>query len=327
MSEARPVFSIIIPTYNRAHLLPRAIKSALAQTFTDFELIIVDDASTDETPQVMASFQDPRIVYLRQEQNGGASSTRNAGIKIAKGKYISFLDDDDELSPKFLQRTFDTLEAASPDVGFAWCGVRYVRNSGTEKEFTEEKVWHLDRPAKSNRHAWPPYLQIGTGYGLTVKRTCFDSVGTFDERLQAVVDTDLMFRLGAHYPYVAVPEVLVIIHRHNEDRLTAPTLRRARSLKQVIDNNRKFLEANPRLWSQFHIKLAGLYYGIGDTQQGRKIAWLVIAKQPFNLRWWTSWIRFELFGPKRFGIRKFVQRLIQPLKNKQNSTTESQSSY
>ena len=93
-----PKVSIIIPTYNRANLLPRAINSVLNQTFKDFELIIVDDGSTDNTRKVVKEFEekDSRIKYIWQENFGGPAKPTNTGLKISKGKYIAFLDSDNE---------------------------------------------------------------------------------------------------------------------------------------------------------------------------------------------------------------------------------------
>ena len=104
-------FSVVIPTYNRASILPRAVRSVLAQTFDGFELVIVDDGSDDDTPEVVRSFADPRICFLRRE-NGGVSSARNAGAAVARGEYLVFLDSDDELLPEALARYAELDERA-----------------------------------------------------------------------------------------------------------------------------------------------------------------------------------------------------------------------
>lgn len=105
-----PFFSIIIATYNRAELLPRAVESVLAQSFPDWELIVVDDGSTDTTPEVLARYEDRRIVQLRQE-NGGQSSATNLGIQTATGQYICYLDDDDRYLPLHLKQLHRTILA------------------------------------------------------------------------------------------------------------------------------------------------------------------------------------------------------------------------
>ena len=91
-----PTLTTIIPTYNRAALVKRAIQSVLNQTFQDFEIIVVDDSSVDNTEEVVKGFRDDRIRYIRHPNNKGLPAGRNTGIKVASGEYIAFLDDDDE---------------------------------------------------------------------------------------------------------------------------------------------------------------------------------------------------------------------------------------
>ena len=96
----KPLVSVILPTYNRARLVSRSINSVLKQTYNNFELIIIDDGSTDNTKQIINSFNDNRIVYLKHNHNKHASAARNTGIAKSKGELIAFLDDDDQWLPK-----------------------------------------------------------------------------------------------------------------------------------------------------------------------------------------------------------------------------------
>lgn len=112
-----PFFSIVIPTYNRAELLAKTLDSALAQTFVDFEVLIIDDGSTDATMEVVSSINDPRIKYVYQE-NGERGKARNTGVKIAEGNYIFFLDSDDLLYPNHLAHAFSNLQTLNFPVFF-----------------------------------------------------------------------------------------------------------------------------------------------------------------------------------------------------------------
>src|SRR5919106_1816578 len=117
-----PKVSVIIPTYNRVESLPLAIKSVLAQTFQDFEIIVVDDASHDNTPAVIARFNDERIRYIRHDTNKKISASRNTGVLNSRGSYIAFLDDDDEWLSEKLQLEVDLLDNSPLKTGAVYTG-------------------------------------------------------------------------------------------------------------------------------------------------------------------------------------------------------------
>lgn len=127
--------SVILPTYDTAKVLPRAIDSVLHQTLKEFELIIIDDASTDDTDKVVASYNDERIVYFRREKNhlkeyfekGILDNPRNDGLRLARGKYISYIDHDDVYREKRLEILFKFLEG-NPNVGLVYCDSMWHRN-------------------------------------------------------------------------------------------------------------------------------------------------------------------------------------------------------
>ena len=102
-------FSIIIPTYNRAHLIVATINTVLAQTFTDYELLIIDDGSTDNTTAIITTLNSPKINYIKTE-NYGVAHARNTGIKAAKGQYIGFLDSDDSMETHHLHTAYDNIQ-------------------------------------------------------------------------------------------------------------------------------------------------------------------------------------------------------------------------
>jgi glycosyltransferase involved in cell wall biosynthesis len=119
--EEKPIISVTIATYNRAHLLPRAVNSVLNQTFQDFELIIIDDCSTDNTKEIVKSFNDKRIIYHRHEKNKGYLAARNTGWDLARGKYNCHLGDDDELLPNALETVVNKFnELSTQGVKFLW---------------------------------------------------------------------------------------------------------------------------------------------------------------------------------------------------------------
>ena len=121
MGEKSPIVSVIIPTYNRVYLLGRAIRSVLTQTYQDFEIIVVDDGSTDNIEDVVTNFNDSRIKYIRHEKNKGGAVARNTGIKAARSKYSAFLDSDDEWLSDKLKQQIECLENSDEEVGVVYC--------------------------------------------------------------------------------------------------------------------------------------------------------------------------------------------------------------
>src|SRR6056297_1399486 len=121
-----PTVSVIVPTYNRADSLPRTIDSVLAQTHDDLELVVVDDASTDDTETVVERYEDDRVTYLEHATNRGGSAARNTGIRASDGDYVAFLDSDDEWHPEKLERQVRELESRSEEWVAAYCGVEMV---------------------------------------------------------------------------------------------------------------------------------------------------------------------------------------------------------
>lgn len=293
-----PTFSVIIPTHNRARLISRAIRSVLSQTFQDFELLIVDDVSTDATKEVVASFRDKRIIYIRREDNGGAAAARNTGIRYAKGKYISLLDDDDEYLPEFLEKMNQKFESSPQGVGFGWCGVRWVSDtSDGEKEMRREGIW---QPKFENReHAYLSFLRsrrVGTNYGLTIRKSCFGVVGFFDESMKKAEDTDFLIRMVRQFDFCVVPSVLVKVHRHAGPRLTTYDAKMANSYERIIEKNNEALLKHPRLSAVLHYKTGWLYYHAGNKKHGRQFMLRAIRMNPAELKIWLGLLIFECFG-------------------------------
>lgn len=131
MLNEKPTVSVILPTYNRAHLVGRAIQSVLDQMYQDFEIIVVDDGSGDNTEEIINGFTDTRIRYVKHQKNKGGSAARNTGIKLAKGKYIAFQDSDDEWLPDKLEKQMKAFKKASDEVGVVYTGFHRIKDGIT----------------------------------------------------------------------------------------------------------------------------------------------------------------------------------------------------
>lgn len=187
--QPKPQISVIIPTRNRAQLLAEAIESVLQQTFSDFELIIVDDGSTDQTADVVAGFADRRIVYHQQGQHERGAA-RNRGVALSQGEYITFLDDDDWYMPWKLEVQAQALRLR-PDVGMVISGWDRVNESGDLVR--SERPWlHHPQPVLKD---WL-FAAMAHVAAVLIRRSWFECVGGFNHNLEQAEDTHLWFKLA-----------------------------------------------------------------------------------------------------------------------------------
>lgn len=200
-SKYNPAVTVITPTYNRAHLLPRAIDSALGQTFKDFELLVIDDGSTDATADLLAGYtgRDERIHYLVQPENGGVSAARNRGFREGRGRYFALLDSDDEWLPHKLERQITAFEQAPQEVGLFYTAVHTLG----PRTWTDEPRYRGDVSSK----LLVRNVIHGTS-SVMLRREAVEQTGFFDEEIPAIEDWDYWIRLSRLFEIDFVPEVL-----------------------------------------------------------------------------------------------------------------------
>lgn len=197
----RPRVSIIMPTHNRAKMLKKAIKSVLAQRFKNFELIIINDGSTDSTKEVVKSFKDPRIVYL-EKKNKGPASARNFGLLKTKGRYISYLDDDDIYYPQHLRVLSKYLDK-HPRVGLVY-GNALVKKRGK---------FYIYYPYDYSK-ASLEIDNIISYNSLMHRRSCLDKIGFIDKSLAVGSDWDLWLRISDSYKISHINKTLAQVMFH-----------------------------------------------------------------------------------------------------------------
>lgn len=225
------MISIIIPTFNRAGRLKEAIQSVIAQTYANWELIVVDDGSTDNTEEVIRSVNDERIIYVKQD-NRGVSAARNAGIKRAGGRLIAFLDSDDRWEPRKLEVQKEFFDS-NPDAHICQTDEIWIRNGirvNPKKKHAKPSGWIF-------KECLP--LCCVSPSAVMVKRVVFETVGMFDESLPACEDYDLWLRASLHYEITTLPDQLTIKIGGHEDQLSRqPCLDvyRVKSLQKLLDN-------------------------------------------------------------------------------------------
>ena len=283
--------SIIIPTYNYAQYICEAIESVLNQTYKDFEIIVVDDGSTDNTKEVIKPYLN-KIKYIYQ-QNSGPSAARNRGIKEAKGEYIAFLDADDiwlaqklELQIKFMEKEKEVGLIFSDMILFNEKGI--IKNSFLKEKlffnklsikplsFTEKVIYDNVFNALLQENFIPTNTVI-------VKKECFNKVGFFDKTLFSVEDRDMWLRIGLFYDIGFINSPLVLTRFHETNISANQEL----ALKSRLKVMKKFLN-----YSNLPIK-------------SKKIIKQTINKIYFDLGY--LYFTYEKFPLSRIYFRKFLK--------------------
>jgi glycosyltransferase involved in cell wall biosynthesis len=277
--------SIIIPTYNRAHLISRAIESVLSQTFTAWELIIVDDGSTDDTNDVLKRYlSDPRIKYIKKA-NSGAAESRNVGAVNATQYYITFLDSDDEAEPQWLEKM--VTAAKEENVAVVCCGLRRFNDKG--------ELIGTDMPYKLGPIFENVEGRFTNGGVYLLRRELFEAFGGFDVALKSGQHTELALRL---IPYiktqnlvvVSLQEPLIRVHIHAGPRIRY-------NYEAIYLGSTRILEKHEERFKRdmpvyvVYLAIAGVNalrtkrYG-----EAKRYFWKAIAPSDYHPRSWFRWI-------------------------------------
>lgn len=278
-----PLVSVVVPTRNRAALLARAVRSVLAQTFDDFELIVVNDASTDNTSDVLATFADPRLRVLERGKNSGAAAARNAGLREARGRYLAFCDDDDFWYVDKLRVQVKALDAAPADVGLCLGGFISMLTQGPMYIGGPQALAGMDY-RQGGGWGGPSYWLISTPSWL-LKREVLEKVGPFDERLRSYDDWELGLRLWQSCRFIQVDQPLWYQDWYRTDSgMVFNELAQANDLALIT-------QKHGALWKSARRVQARHFYFIGKTYCFYKsardgIPWILrsLALWPFRLR-------------------------------------------
>lgn len=305
-----PEVSVIIPTYNRAQLIGRAVRSVLAQTYPSFEVIVVDDGSTDDTPaRVQALAQaDPRVRYVRHETNQGAQAARNTGIQVAKGDYIAFLDSDDEWLPHKLEQQVLLYQQASDRTGVVYAGYLEVPDNGQRPQR------HLPTlRGDVYRHLLARYgLPILT---LLIRRECLEKAGPFSALIRAYQEWDLCIRLARHCEFDFVPDCLAIYHIHSAPTISRDLLRSAWGYLDVVEAHREEIlrEGGPATLSRHYI-VAGQQFMLADRSELARQTFRQAARiTPFSPRA-LAYLGVPLLGRRGYQVLRFLKHRVCSLK-------------
>lgn len=255
MTERTPRVSVILTTYNRTNLLPRAIDGVLEQAYRDWELLIVDDASEENTAAVVDEYDDERIRLVEHDRNRGVAAARNTGIEHARGEYVAMLDDDDEwIDDGKLGTQVRALDEADDDVAFVCTDLRIASGDG-------ERVRGVGRPDDLVGHI---LAHNGIIYSPTVmfRRSVLVEYGGYDERLARGVDSE-MYRepLIDGYDALFLDDVTTLVHEHDGPRITFKE--RVEDYRREIDAIHHLLEKHEAAFERHPDALAYRYVTLG----------------------------------------------------------------
>jgi len=293
--------TVIIPTYNRAGVLGRAIRSVLAQTYPDFEIIVVDDGSTDDTERVVHCFRDSRIRYTRHDTNKGGNTARNTGIRAARGRFIAFLDSDDEYLPQRLENTVSVLEASPAQVGVVYSNFLITRGGGARP--------HLTCGVSGDIYIDELHHNYVSVCAALVKKECLED-DVFDEALPAFQDWELWIRLSRKYHFIYVDVPLFIWHC--EENGPARTSRNPHKLlmgnRMMLDKHGVEFKRHPRIHAQLLYNIGHNLCKLRDVRGGRGYFRRSFGCYPRNLKPAVAWI-LSLAGSRFYtGIVGLRQR-------------------
>lgn len=278
----KPLVSVIIPTFNRAHIISRSVDSVLAQTFTDYEIIVVDDGSTDSTGEFLKNHYRDRIQYIAQSANRGLATARNRGIEESRGTYIAILDDDDLWLPEKLALQVELLQN-NPKVALAYCGTVKVNCRGELlEEVKPETRGHIFKEMLNQN------CLKGPASVAMFPSAVLNSSGMFDTRLSSCADWDLWVRIArcGQVDFVDRPLVKYVIHESN---MHGNISGMARDTFAILDKYLPMLDQDygcaprvNRIYSNHLIHFAWEYYKQNDLEEFGKLLYQALERDPAN---------------------------------------------
>lgn len=235
--EYNPFVSVIIPTYNRADLLVQAIQSVLNQTYGHFELLIIDDNSSDNTSEIINTIKDNRVHYFRLSKNQGAPAARNIGLKKAKGELVAFLDSDDQWLSTKLEKQVELFNKEK-NVGLVYTGIKIISNQ------LERIILPSKRGEMGNKLLIKNY--VGTTSSVLIKKDLLDEVGGFDLTFTSCQDWDLFIRISQKMHFNFIEEPLVLYFEHDGERISTNSKSIIKGHLKIHRKYRKLIKNLPR---------------------------------------------------------------------------------
>ncbi len=291
MAKDEPLVSVVIPTYNRADLLPRAVDSVLNQTYENLEVIVVDDGSTDNTEEVIKDYTDPRVRYIKLEENRGQNPARNVGIRAADGEFIANQDSDDKWLPEKLEKQMEVY-LEDPDVPkLVYTKVRGRFKDGTtvtvpEKWVDNKEGYVHDQLLRGN---------FVSTVGMLTEEKCLKKVGYWDEELPRMTDWDLALRLSKHFEFRLVDEVLVLAF-HEDEHVQADVDALLEGYERIFEKHLEDFFRHPSILASHYFRMASGYIQKRELKNATEYQ-----KKAFEVDRYSVWNILKFFA-SFFGV-------------------------
>lgn len=261
MSSDLPLVSVVIPAYNRVQLLERSVRSAFSQTYTNIEVIVIDDGSTEDVRGALKNFDDPRLKYFHRDENKGISSARNFGITLTHGKYVAFLDSDDEWREGKIAAQLERMKSLGPEYRVCYTNLEFYDD-------VQEKTVKITKYATEGDMLVTLLRYAEIASSLLVDKDALSEAGGFDSRMGWGEDWDFYIRLARVTKFACVKDPLTIYHLHDKGQISKKTEKNpmiADSLMVLYKKNKRIFSRDRKAWGAFLVDIG--YY---QANSGRK---------------------------------------------------------
>ena len=299
VSDREPIFSVVIPTFNREKLLPRCLQSVLDQSFRDFEIVVADDGSNDGSRAIVDEHvrREPRLRYVFQE-NKGAGDARNLGAAEARGRYLTFLDSDDEVLPCWLEVLERELNRS--DASIVCCGIAWHDSLGQCAQERIPEVLGEGLPPQQGHY------RSGT---FAIDRKVFEEIGGYASGLAANQHSELRCRLelaARHLGWTVscLPDVLIRAHDHDGPKIRKNTYDVFRSAEFILTKYRSLMRENRQTYGNWASACAGAAAKSGRFRDARLWFGRALGAQPTRVRYYARYIVASIPGLRSYVWRK-----------------------
>jgi glycosyltransferase involved in cell wall biosynthesis len=277
-----PLVSVIMPAYNVAKTIAESIDSVLRQSYKNYELIVIDDGSSDNTAEIVLTFKqkDSRLMLINLSKNGGLSNARNEGCRIARGEYIAFLDSDDLWLPEKLRKQID-FHLSNPDIHISHADYHFFDTAGIHKRPLK---YLIDLKKDKEGYIYPQICYKNTIGVLTVmlRKDLLNDVGLFDTSLKTMEDQDLWVRIGKKKKFGYINEALAH-YRLSESGISKQVGKYKKAYKRfiikILSNEKVKLDL---MWRNYYRYFGTIYFHKGNLFLSRLYFWKSIMLRPYD---------------------------------------------